>query len=85
MPVYLSQICRTPGNSQKGSMKYGLSILLCCLSRCILEIGSLDFSEFWHGARNLYEKNLMEKLFWPKNLGNEPKRWFFKSKEKFGY
>ena len=36
-------------------MKQDLSILpLCCLSACFLGIGSLGFSEFWHGARNSY-------------------------------
>ena len=30
-----------------------VSVLLSCyLSGCVLEIGSLDFFEFWHGARN---------------------------------
>ena len=37
-------------------MKYGLSLLSSCnLSGCFLGIGLLDFSEFWHGARNSYE------------------------------
>ena len=47
-----------------------------------LGIGSLDFSEFWHGARNSYEVVLgsqifLEKLFLPQELGkmakNRPK------------
>ena len=31
------------------------SFLPVCLSGCFLGIGSLDFSEFWHGASNPYE------------------------------
>ena len=30
------------------------SFFSCCLSGCFLGIGSLGFSEFWHGARNPY-------------------------------
>ena len=33
-----------------------MSVLLSChLSGCFLVIASLDFTEFWHGARNPYE------------------------------
>ena len=31
------------------------ALLSSRLSRCFLGIGSLDFSEFWDGARNPYE------------------------------
>ena len=42
--------------AREDCMKQGLSALLsCCLSRCFPGIGSLDFPEFWHGDRDLYE------------------------------
>ena len=52
MPVYCICTCWT----RKGPMKYDLSVLrFCRLSGCFLGIGSLGLSEFWHGARNLFE------------------------------
>ena len=47
-----------------------------------LGIGSLDFSEFWHGTRNHYEvlhssPIFLEKLFCPHNWGNRSKIGFF--------
>ena len=56
MPIYCSCTCQTPGSRRKYPVKQGLSILLSChLSGSFLGIGSLDFSEFWHGSRNPYE------------------------------
>ena len=89
--VYCSCTCSTPGSSWKGPMKQGLSILLSCrLSGCFLGIGSLNFSEFQHSARNHYEVVCDSCIFWknffcPKNLGNGPKIGFFEFKEKFGH
>ena len=58
------------------------------LSECFLEMVSLDFSEFWHGARNPYEVVhddliLWETFFCPKYLGNGPKIGLFEFNEKF--
>ena len=47
-----------------------------------LEIGSLDFSEFWHGARNPYEIVHDSPIFGKKS---GPKIAFFEFKEKFGH
>ena len=54
-------------------------------------IGSLDFSEFWHGARNLYEvpdrARFLEKLYLLQKFGkwakNSPKIEFSEFKENF--
>ena len=35
-----------------------------CLSGCFLGIGLLDFSKFWHDARNLYEVVHDTPIFW---------------------
>ena len=65
----------------------GLSVLL--LSGHFLGVGPLVFSEFKHGPRSpfkvVYEGAKLEKLFCPKNWGNEPKIRFFESNEKFGH
>ena len=43
-----------------------------CLSGCFLGIGSLDFSEFWHGARNPYEVvHDRARVFGKNNFGND--------------
>ena len=78
MPVYCSCTCWTFGNSWKGPMKYGLPVLP---SWCLSDLGieSLDFSEFWHGARNSYE------VVCDKNWRNGPKIGFFEFKEKIVY
>ena len=78
------------GSSWKDPMKWSVSILLSWhLSECFLGIGSLYFSEFWHGARNPYEVVHNSLIFWknffcPKDLGTCPKIGFFEFKEKFG-
>ena len=61
---------------------------------CFLGIGSLDFSEFWHGARNPYEVLCHRATYFGKNIfclkhwGNGPKIGqkigFFEFEEKFG-
>ena len=61
---------------------FSLSILSSRhLSGCVHGIGSLDFSAFWHGARNPYEVVLDSMIYWknfcPKNSGNEQKIGFF--------
>ena len=56
MPIYCRCTCQTPGISWKDPVKQGLFVYPSYhLSGCFLGIGSLDFSEFWHGARNAYE------------------------------
>ena len=53
--------------------------LSCCLSGCFLGIGSLRFSEIWHGARNPYEfvrdrvGVFVVNLFGSKNASHGPK------------
>ena len=56
MPINRICTCLIRGGSWKDPMKYGLSVLpFCRLFGCFLGIGSLDFVEFWHDARNPYE------------------------------
>ena len=59
------------------------------MSGHFLGVGPLVFSEFKHGPRSpykvVYEGAKLEKLFCPKNWGNEPKIRFFESNEKFGH
>ena len=68
----------------EGSYKIGLFVLpSCCLSGCFLEIVSLDFSDFWHHARNLYEvvygkATFFGKFFLPQKLG----KWSKNSQER---
>ena len=75
----------TCGSTQKGSMQQGLPTLrssfcpFVLLSRHFLEIVSLVFSKFKHGARNLYEvvcnraRFCQENFFCPQNWENGPK------------
>ena len=87
MAVYCSCTCYTSGSSQKHPMKQGLSILSSChLHDCFLGIGSLDFSEFWHGARNPYKvvhenPNFWKNFFCFKNWGKGPKSGFLNLKK----
>ena len=88
MPVYCSCNCWTLCNSRKGPMILGsVHPSVFRLSGCFLGIGSLDFSEFWHGASNL-DKVVFDRarFFWknfcPKNRGNRPKIGFFELKKK---
>ena len=81
MPVYYSCTCWTPSSSRKGPMKQSLSVLpSCCLLGCFLGIGSLGFSEFWHGTRQLYQETharfFGKTFFAPKNLRTGPKIGF---------
>ena len=92
MLVCCSFTCWSPGGSQNGPMKYGLFILpLCCLCRCFHGIGSLDFSEFWHGARNPYHVVgdragvFLKNFFCPQNWGNGSKIGFFEFKKNLFY
>ena len=74
-------------------MKQGISILPSCdLSGCFLGTASLDFSEFWHVARNPYEvvhdNPIFGKTFCPRIEEIGPKKakvGFFEFKEKFGH
>ena len=58
-------------------------LLSGCLSRCFVGIGSLDFFEFGHGARNPYKVVLdragyfRKTVFVPKIRGNGPKIGLF--------
>ena len=57
---------------------------------CFLGIRLLDFSEFWHGARNSYEVLHGSPIFWknffaPKICELCQKIGFFEFKEKFGH
>ena len=74
MPSYCSCTCYTLSSSWKDPVKEDLYVLLSySLSACFLTIGSLDFSEFWHGARNpcevvhdrgaFFRKNFFCKMF----------------------
>ena len=59
------------------------------MSGCFLGIGSLGFSEFWHGARNPYHvvrdrARFFGKTFAPKIGEMSQKIGFFEFKEKFG-
>ena len=59
----------------------------CCLCRCFLVIGSLDFSEFGHDVRNPYEVVHDSQIFFEKHFftskswKNWPKIGFFEFKE----
>ena len=55
-----------------------LSVLpSCCLCECFLGIGSLNFTEFWHGARYLYEVTHDCQSFWQKVfLHQKVGKWF---------
>ena len=71
-----------PYSSWNGPMKQSLSVLpSCCLLGCFLGIGSLGFSEFWLGTRQLYQDTharfFGKTFFAPKNLRNGPKVGFF--------
>ena len=49
-----SKLAKFLSGSWNDPMKLVLSIFASqYLSGCFLEIGSLDFFEFWHGAKNL--------------------------------
>ena len=57
---------------------------------CLGGTGLLDFSEFWHGARNSYQVVHKSPIFGnfffcPKSWGNGPKIEFFEFIEKFGH
>ena len=56
-----------------------------CLSECFLGIRSLDFSEFWHGARKPNEFAWQGQIFWEKTffqeLGDGSKIGFFEFKK----
>ena len=83
MLAYCSFTRWTPGGSENGPMKYGLSILLLCsLPGCFLGIESLGFPEFWHGARYPYHvvldrTGLFGKLFLPLKLWKWPENKVF--------
>ena len=74
MPVYCSCACWVSSRSWKGPMKQGLFILpsCCCLLGCFLGIGSLGFSEFWHGTRKPYQ--VVPPRFFEKTVF-APKSW----------
>ena len=94
MSFYSSCTVWTPSGRLKCPMKWGLSVLPSFrLSGHFLGIiRSLVFSEFRHGARNLYEPlyviqpNLSQKLFSLAKLGklakNRPKVWFLNLNKK---
>ena len=63
----------------------------CCLCRGFLEIRSLDFSEFQHGARNPYNvlpdrNRFFGKTFFTPNIWEMGQKiGLFEFKEKFGH
>ena len=64
-------------------MKQNLSDFLSCHQPgFLLEIGSLDFPEFWRGARSPYEvmwqnESLWEKTFFVPNIGEKGQKQSF--------
>ena len=50
---YCSCTCWSPSSNQNGNQSLSI-VPSWCLFRCFLGIGSLGFSEFWHGASNPY-------------------------------
>ena len=81
-----------PSGSWKNPIILGLSMPpSCCLSESFLGIGSLDFSDYWLGARNPEvvcetEFEFLEKYFFCfKSWGSGPKIEFLEFKEKFGH
>ena len=87
MQVYCSCTCWTLGSSWKGPMKWGLSTLTSCwLLGCFLGTGSVGFSGFWHGTRNLCQvvcnrAGFFWKLFLRQKLGKWPKIGFLNLKK----
>ena len=76
MLVYSSCTCWTSSGIRNGPMKYStvcpsFSRAVCALCGCFLGIGSLGFSEFWHGARNPHH------VVRDRAGGNGPKIVFF--------
>ena len=90
MSLYSSCTVWTPSGSRKCPIKWGLAVLTSFhLSGYFLGIiRSIVFSEFRHGARNLYDPlyvtqpNFLEKLFSPWKLAkNGPKVCFLNLKK----
>ena len=76
----------------EGSYEIGSASPSHLPSVCLFSLNwmELDFSEFWHGARNWYEvmhdraRVFVKKNLHSKNWEDRPKIGFFEFKEKFG-